>query len=296
MRFSLVLATLGRTDELYRLFNSLCAQTHRDFEVIVVDGGPESGVLELVQEYKDRLCFRHVGSVKGHSKALNLGLRSAEGDVIAFPDDDCWYPPHLLAHVAQQLQIHPGWAGLTGRAITETGIPSSGKWDRRPGPLTRYNVWRRAVTISMFLRKSAIHGNVFDESLGVGAGTPWGAGEETDFLLQVLRRGSTVHFLPTVTVNHPEWGRAPYTDIVRTKAHSYGRGIGRVLRKHGYPLTVVAYHLMRPLGGMVLASFGGQIRKARYHWSIFTGRMTGWRQPPSTSQACTELTSQEPAK
>jgi glycosyltransferase involved in cell wall biosynthesis len=35
--FSLVLATVGRTSELNRLFDSLLVQTFHDFEVIVVD-------------------------------------------------------------------------------------------------------------------------------------------------------------------------------------------------------------------------------------------------------------------
>ena len=37
MRFSLIVATLGRTAELRHLLESLAVQTHRDFEVIVVD-------------------------------------------------------------------------------------------------------------------------------------------------------------------------------------------------------------------------------------------------------------------
>ena len=34
--FSLIVPTLGRKDELRKLFESLCAQSYRDFEIIVV--------------------------------------------------------------------------------------------------------------------------------------------------------------------------------------------------------------------------------------------------------------------
>ena len=52
--------------------------------------------------------------------------------------------------------------------------------------------------------------------------------------------------------------------------------MGRVLRKHGYPVRLVAYHLVRPIGGTILSVMRGRLRKARYHWSIFVGRLDGW--------------------
>lgn len=110
MRFSLILATLRRTAELTRLLDSLCEQTHKDFALIVVDGGPDSGIEEILQAYADRLDSRYADSALGHSRALNLGLLQAKGDVVAFPDDDCWYDPTLLERVAKQLAAHPEWA------------------------------------------------------------------------------------------------------------------------------------------------------------------------------------------
>jgi glycosyltransferase involved in cell wall biosynthesis len=285
MRFSLIIATLGRSEDLKRLFDSLCAQTHKNFEVIVVDASPSGGMDEFLNEYAGRLEGRRVGSVKGHSRALNLGLLYAQGDVIAFPDDDCWYEPTLLQRVAEQLQAHPEWSGLSGRSVTASGDPSSGRWDHTPGPITRNNVWRRAVTISIFLRRSAIERATFDETLGLAAGTPWGAGEETDFLLQVLQTGAVVQFDPDLTVRHPEWGKGPYTSAVCAKARSYGRGIGRVLHKHNYALMSVGFQLLRPLGGALLAALSLQTHKARYHWAIFTGRTDGWTQSVLSERA-----------
>lgn len=276
MRFSLILATLRRTAELTRLLDSLCEQTHKDFELIVIDGGPDNGMKEILEAYADHLDCRYVGSALGHSRALNLGLRHAKADVVAFPDDDCWYGPTLLEQVAEQLAAHPEWAGISGRSITASGRPSSGRWDLRAGPITRRNVWRRAVTISFFLRRPAIHGFEFDECLGLGAGTIWGAGEETDFLLQILKTGAHLQFDPAITVKHPEWSKGPYTGAICAKARAYGRGLGRVLEKHAYAPAFVAWQLARPFGGALLASFSFRIEKARYHWAVFVGRAEGW--------------------
>jgi GT2 family glycosyltransferase len=143
-------------------------------------------------------------------------------------------------------------------------------------------VWRRAITFSIFLRRSVVEGACFDESLGVGAGSPWGAGEETDYLLRAMERGHSIYYDPSLGIWHR--GRSgPYRPETSAKARHYGMGVGRVLRKHHYPLHSVAYHLVRPLGGALLYLSGGRAEKARYHWSIFSGRMNGWRAQPESA-------------
>jgi len=140
-------------------------------------------------------------------------------------------------------------------------------------------VWRRGISFTIFLRRSAVDGAWFDESLGVGAGSPWGAGEETDYLLRAIERGHSIYYDPSLAVWHR--GRSgPCSPEVSAKARQYGMGIGRVLRKHRDPLHSVAYHLARPFGGALLYTARGQTEKARYHWSIFSGRLNGWLARP----------------
>jgi glycosyltransferase involved in cell wall biosynthesis len=297
MRFSLILATVGRVNEVERLLKSLHQQTFHDFEIILVDQNPGDELTSLVNTYSDRLIIHHTRAERGLSRARNIGMHHVTGEIVAFPDDDCWYDPDLLNQVAEEFKRHPEWDGITGRAVTGTGEPSSGKWDKHAGYIDRHNIWRRAISFTVFLRRSAVGDKRFDETLGVGAGTPWGAGEETDFLLQVAGERRCLYYDPGLTVNHPEWSMAPYNGAACSKAASYGRGIGRVLRKHGYPATTVAYHLIRPLGGLILAALLGRISKARYHWAIFKGRLTGWMvRPPRAAGVYPKLNSQRIAE
>jgi hypothetical protein len=127
----------------------------------------------------------------------------------------------------------------------------------------------------MFLRAEAARQFEFDESLGVGAGTPWGAGEETDYLLRMIEAGHVIYYDPSITVWHQ--GRSgPYTAEICSKARRYGMGMGRVLHKHRFPLWTVGRQVIRPAGGALVSLASGDLGKARYHWSIFRGRARGW--------------------
>src|SRR4051812_25985131 len=105
MHFTLILATVGRDREVYRLFDTLCAQTHQDFDVVIVDQNQDDRIEKLVRQYEGRLQLRHVHAEKrGHARANNVGLEYAKGELIGFADDDCWYPADLLERVDRMLR------------------------------------------------------------------------------------------------------------------------------------------------------------------------------------------------
>ena len=58
MRFSLIVATLNRTDELGTLLESLNRQDHRDFEVIVIDQNADQRLVPLLRPFEKRLEIR----------------------------------------------------------------------------------------------------------------------------------------------------------------------------------------------------------------------------------------------
>jgi glycosyltransferase involved in cell wall biosynthesis len=278
MLYSILLATVDRTRELNQFLRSLSRQTWRDFEVLVIDQNSDDRLEGLVRSYSELIPIRRLRSVRGHSRAFNTGLPQARGEIVAFPDDDCWYSPSLLQRVADLFAAHPNYTGITGREIVEPGFTSGGRWDAYPGRVTRNNIFRRAISFTAFLRRDVAQQYRFDETLGVGAGTQWGAGEETDYLLRLIADGHVIRYDPTVTVWHQ--GRSgPYTAEIHAKARKYGMGMGRVLRKHHYPVWSVAYHLARPLGGAAQALLTGSPGKAQYHWSVFAGRLDGWGCP-----------------
>ncbi|MHB9145041.1 MAG: glycosyltransferase family 2 protein [Symbiobacteriia bacterium] len=277
MEISLVLATKNRTQELRKFFSHLATQSSQDFEVIVVDQNEDDRLLPIIQQYAGQLAIMHLQSAPGLSRARNVGLKYARGSIIGFPDDDCWYAPGFLTQVITFFHAHPDWDGLTGRPIASDGDPVSGRYSRRPGPIAKLDVWVKATSITLFIRRRvAEEVGGFDESLGVGAGTPWGAAEDIDFPLKALRKGFKLYYDPSMTVFHPKAG-ATSSSPSWARGYAYGSGFGRVLRLHRFPLWAVAYHLGRPLAGTVVSVLLGRSYRARYHWAVFQGRLVGWR-------------------
>jgi glycosyltransferase involved in cell wall biosynthesis len=183
MRFSLIVATVGRADQLQRFLTSVDAQTYRDFELIVVDQNSDDRVMLILASYQNKFPIHHLRTQeKGASRARNIGLQHVSGDVVAFPDDDRKYPADLLAMVARILDGRPKLDGVAVCSVDEEGRVSNGRLDERSGPINGSNVWARAIEYTMFLREQSVRGLRFDERIGPGAGTPLGAGAGIDYL------------------------------------------------------------------------------------------------------------------
>ncbi len=81
MNVSVIIPTTGR-DSLGDSINSVMTQSEKVLEIIVVD----DSISQMVQH--DNCLVIRTGGSKGVSYARNLGARSANGDVVAFLDDD----------------------------------------------------------------------------------------------------------------------------------------------------------------------------------------------------------------
>ncbi|PKM76775.1 MAG: glycosyltransferase family 2 protein [Firmicutes bacterium HGW-Firmicutes-15] len=278
MMFSLVLATVNRTDELRTFLFHLNQQSYRDFQLIVVDQNNDDSLLPILAPYFDSFPLIHIKSKKrGASRARNLGLKHASGEIIGFPDDDCWYPTDLLKNVLDFFNRCPEWDGFIGRTVGIEGNTVMLRFDNRAGAVTKYNAWRRGVTSTMFFKSHIMMASGgFDEQLGVGADSPWGSGEETDYLIRLLNDGCRIFYDPTLILYHPNPLKYAQEKLL-VRAYSYGCGMGKVLRKHNYPLWFFLYYLIRSIGGGLLALSRADWALVTYYRECFRGRLYGWR-------------------
>jgi len=269
MKFSLVLATVGRVIELRRFLDALEQQTFRDFELIVVDQNPDERLAETLR--RPQLTMIHLHSAPGLSLARNRGLQFAKGELVCFPDDDCWYPPDLLQRVHEFFINHSEAAGLTGRCIDLFGGSSHGRWDTSAGWVEQFNVFRRCNSNTIFLRRCVVERvGEFDEQLGLGAESRWGSGEDSDYILRAVADEFRIFYSPDIKIYHndPPLSIEPAQQARRL---AYNRGFGRVLRKHHYPWWFVVYLILRPIGGVLSSLYQGLASIGRFQgWSART--------------------------
>jgi GT2 family glycosyltransferase len=272
--FDLVVATVDRVDQLGRLLNSLDAQTHAAFRVMLVDQNDDDRLDRILASHP-ALDLVRLRAPRGLSGARNAALGQIRADLVAFPDDDCVFAPDLLERVARRFVIEPGLEGLTGRAIGEEG-KSTASWANDSTLLTRENLWNRAISFTIFLRRSVVERvGDFDEQLGLGAKGSSCSGEETDYLVRALDAGARIRYDPSLVVVHEDKVLSP--SALRSVGARDGASIGYILRKHAYPVRTVGRMLVRPLGGALLAAARRDPARARFHLATLRGRVRGYR-------------------
>lgn len=277
---SLVLATYGRCDELGRLLDTLVAQSDTAFEVLVIDQNPDDRLCGQVQRGLDcGLSIRHLRLDRPSlSGARNLGLQQARGDVIGFPDDDCWYEPETIARVRSAFGEKKNVDGLVGCWVEQFAATGGETTDE---VRLSYAAWRRfrgksVSSITIFFHRGLFDlAGDFDERFGVDCW--YGAGEETDLILRALAAGARLEYRSSIRVHH-EFSRtsASLPALCRTM-RKRGRGVGGIYAKHEMSMWVI----FRGVLGLVLRPLmSGRLRSTLVGMSAFLGSLEGllrWR-------------------
>jgi GT2 family glycosyltransferase len=271
--FDLVVATIGRVSELERLLESLAAQTHRSFRILVVDQNPDARLAPVLDRASE-LEVVLLTAPPGLSHARNRALPELRGDLVAFPDDDCAYPPDLLERVAARFARDLSLDGLSARTADREGCSDTG-WRDDVETLRKRNVWNLVASAGLFLRRAVIaRVGTFDERLGLGSDTPYTCGEETDYVIRALAQGARIEYDPTLVVEHEL--AAHDRDGLRERGRREGASVGFLLRKHGYPVSTLSRMAVRPLGGIAVSLARRDSSRARFYSETLRGRVRGY--------------------
>lgn len=101
MLVSVVIPTRNRPEMLGAAIGSVLAQTFTDYEIVVVINGPDNAATPKTFEAASAIGCRIVRIERaGIAIALNAGIEAAQGEWIAFlDDDDLWEPNRLEAEL-----------------------------------------------------------------------------------------------------------------------------------------------------------------------------------------------------
>lgn len=250
MLISLVLATIGRTEELVRCIESLSAQTENSFEVLIVDQNTDNRLVPIIAAAKSTgMAIRHLRvASQGLSNARNVGIRAAAGEFVGFPDDDCWYEPDTIAQIVSAVSRKPTIDGVIANWVEQ----SHGLTLRLNDEPLSHAAWRKfrggqASSITLFLRRTLLDDiGGFDCRFGLGQ---WfGAGEETDLILTLLDRDALIVRLPAARVHHSFGQQLPARLADRcTAVRRRARGTGALYAKHRLGIYTVLRGLVSPI-------------------------------------------------
>lgn len=143
MKFSIITPTYKRGEKLTRAIQSVLAQTHADWELIIINDSPgDASYRDVVSSIQDpRICYYINDKNSGVNFSRNRGLDalSADSRWVIFLDDDDYLAPDALATFRNLINTHQGsqWF-ITNRAYKDgkplTSFPLSDKtysyaWD-----------------------------------------------------------------------------------------------------------------------------------------------------------------------
>ena len=276
MKFSLIVATKNRVNQVDHFLRSLVAQSYSDFEVIIVDQNSDARLVNVVNCYHQAFTITHIQKASpGVSRARNQGRLLAKGDIIAYPDDDCLYPPDVLAKVAHFFKTNSTWDGLTVRVMDlESDRDAFDYCLQKSGRVDYFTAWSLGIGPSMFFRADLTKKIAFDEEMGPG--TTWVGGEDTDYLLHCLDNDAAVYYDFELFVRHPQ----PYAIYsirqLAWREFTYGRGFGYLLRKRNISLSIVLHQLLEPMLLIAKYIMVGNFRYALPCPGMGLGRVLGY--------------------
>lgn len=241
-RTSVVVATRERPEQLARALDSLLAQDHPDHELIVVDNAPRTtDTHDLVTgKYADRVRYVREDT-PGLAVAHNTGAAAAEGEVLAFTDDDVIADPHWLTALTEPFADDPGLGCVTGLILpARLGTPAQVLLESHGGfakgfaprlydparppadePLFPFTAGSFGSGANMAFRAEALKkAGGFDPATGTG--TPARGGDDLYAFVAVLSAGFRLRYTPEALVWHHH--RETWQDL-RNQAYGYGAGL-----------------------------------------------------------------------
>lgn len=231
MIFSVVLATYNRKGSLGKCLKSLLYQAFPKgaFEVIVVDDGSNDSTSDFLRTLESPgVKFRFFRqNHKGPAAARNLGIKYAQGKIVAMTDDDCVPPLDWLEKLQDGFKRYPEVVGVTGFQEAPEGVLGKNLIAKFERYQTRevYGAKDQEV-VGGWEVPSGVTNNVafkkanLDEVGGFDENFPVPAGEDADLKKRITDWGYKLLYLPLKVEHHQEYSLRSFL------RQQYVRGIG----------------------------------------------------------------------
>jgi glucosyl-dolichyl phosphate glucuronosyltransferase len=315
MNITVILCTYNRCQILAKALSSVARSRLPEsvaWEVLVVDNNSRDRTRDVVADF----CGRYPGRFRylfesrpGKSYALNSGITEAQGDVLAFMDDDVRVEQTWLQALTAPL-FGGKWAGCGGRIVPEWNCPRP-RWlpdKERYGlaPLAVFDLGLEAGLLTeppfgtnMAFRKAALakYGG-FRTDLGPTPGSEI-RNEDTEFGSRLLVAGEQLWYEPSAIVHHAvqqsrlrkQYFLTWWFDKARADIRAFGLPADIKLVVAGIPLRFFRRLAVWTVRWMLAARpsrrFGNKLKV----WSVAGQILESYRQPRSAQRQREEVRS-----
>ena len=116
MKYSIIVPVFNRPDEVDELLESLCSQTLKDFEVVIVEDGSQKPCKDVCDKYAGILDLHYYNKENsGPGQSRNYGVERAQGRYVIILDSDVVLPESYLeaidSAISHQTSDIVAWGG-----------------------------------------------------------------------------------------------------------------------------------------------------------------------------------------
>lgn len=107
-KISIIVPVYNTAKYLYKSLESICRQTYKNLEILLIDDGSKDGSLEICKEWqeKDSRITIYSQENAGASAARNKGIDLAQGKYVMFVDADDWIESNMIQVLYDEAEKH----------------------------------------------------------------------------------------------------------------------------------------------------------------------------------------------
>lgn len=239
MPFSIIIPLYNRPEEMDELLASLCAQTDKQFEVIIVEDGSSRKSDAIADKYRDRLALTYFEKPNsGPGLSRNAGAAKARYEYLIFFDSDCIIPPHYIETVSRFLSENyvDGYGGPDAALPSFTTVQKAINYSMTSF-FTTGGIRGKQQSMDRFHLRSFNLGVSTKAFHAVGGYGDMRFGEDIDFSLRLLKAGFQTALIPEAYVYHKR--RSTFRQFFKQVHNS---GIARINLHLAHPGSLKAVH------------------------------------------------------
>ena len=241
MKYSIIVPVYNRPDEVDELLQSLCEQTVKDFEVIIVEDGSINPCKDVCSKYAGILSLHYYAKENsGPGQSRNYGAERANGKYVIILDSDVVLPSGYLQAIEEELAQQPceAFGGPDAAHPDFTPVQKAISYSMTSF-FTTGGIRGGKAKLDKFYPRSYNMGIRHDVYLELGGFSKMRFGEDIDFSYRIVEAGYKPRLFPEAWVWHKR-----RTDFKKFFRQVYNSGIARINLEKRHPGTMKLVHLL----------------------------------------------------